>query len=250
MHATLLQKKSSMKNLFLIILIFVTSALYAQNKDVSGIYGEKITETFNPKGDYLELKSDSTFIYNYLGKKYYGNWELSQNKVLLNPKIKKQFPKIKMRESRITSDSITIKINYISSNENSDHSKNQDFRMATVYFDKKGRYINILKSPSIRQCGWAPIIRKQKILNNDNSVKISQKDFSQIGFMTYHLNDYIIFTRTSKDSNFFEFDIEDIQDDDDIIKDDFFLIDGKSLFYPNKKGNKNLIRLPLTKKKV
>lgn len=239
-----------MKNLFLIILISFTSILYSQNKDVSGIYGEKLTETFNPKRDYLELKSDSTFIYNYLGKKYYGNWELSQNKVLLNPKIKKQFPKIKMRESRINSDSITIKINYISSNENSDDSKNQDFRMATVYFDKKGRYINILKSPSIRQCGWAPIIRKQKILNNDNSVKISQKDFSQIGFMTYHLNDYIVFTRASKDSNFFEFDIEDIQDDEDTIKDDFFLIDGKSLFYPNKKGNKNVMRLPLTKKKV
>lgn len=235
-----------MKNLFLTISVLISSIFFSQNKDIIGIYSENLK--LNPKGNYIELKSDSTFIYNINGKIYNGNWEFSQNKILLNPKIKKEFAKVRMRESKINSDSMTIKINYILKKENFDYSKNQNFRMATVYFDKKRNYINILKAPYIRTCGWAPFIRKQIILNNNNYVTVSQKDFSQIGFMTYNLKDYIVFTKNNKDSNFLEFDIEDVPEDVNIIKDEFFILDKNSLFYATKKGNKDLIQLPLVKK--
>ncbi|MDR2237877.1 MAG: hypothetical protein LBE92_17270 [Chryseobacterium sp.] len=67
--------------------------------------------------------------------------------------------------------------------------------------------------------------------------------------MTYNLKDYLVFTRSSKDSNFFEFDIEDVQNED-TIKDSFLILDGKFLYYPNKKGKKDVMELPLVKKKI
>ncbi|MCJ8155180.1 hypothetical protein MKJ01_15540 [Chryseobacterium sp. SSA4.19] len=183
-------------------------------------------------------------------KNYEGSWKLSENKVLLNPDLKKEFAKIKMRESRNDSDSITIKINYIPKKDGSGKSISNGFIMATVYFDKKGNDINILKSPYVRNRGWAPHIRRQSILNNENSVTIPKKDFSQLGFRTYNLNDYIIFNRADKDSNVFEFDIEDIATEEDTIRDEFFILDGKFLYYPNRKGRVDVMQLPLAKKKI
>ncbi|MFY1046874.1 hypothetical protein [Chryseobacterium sp. GP-SGM7] len=237
-----------MKKFFLIILISITSVLCAQNKDITGIYSENVK--LNPNANYLELKSDSTFTFHNYGKINHGNWEFSDGKVLLNPKIKKEFAKITMKESMIKSDSITIKINFIPANTVSDSSKNQEFRMATVYFDQKKNYINILKNPYVRTCGWAPRIRKQHILNSNNSVTISKKDFSQIGFMTYHLKDYIVFTKKNNDSNFFEFEIENIPDDGQTIKDEFFILKGRNLYYPTRKGKINVMATPLMKTKI
>lgn len=239
-----------MKKLFLITLFSVSSFFYSQNKDVTGIYGEGLIGKFNSNANYVELKSDSTFVINDLGKKYQGNWGLSGNKILLNPKIKKEFAKVKMKESRISSDSITIKINYVPKNISSISSHNQEFKMATVYFDKKRDYVNILQSPYIKECFWDPSIKRQHILTKDNSIVIPQKEFSQIGFMTYHLDDYIIFTKQNKDSNFFEFEIEDVLTDENTLRDKFLILDGKSLYYPNKKGKPDIMKLPLVKKKI
>lgn len=239
-----------MRNILSVILISTASILFSQVKDVTGIYSEGLLDKFNPGANYLELKTDSTFSYNQYGKKYEGNWKLSENKVLLNPDIKKEFAKVKMKESRNDSDSVTIKINYIPKKDDSGKSRSNGFMMATVYFDKKGNYINILKSPYIRSCGWAPHVRRQNILDADNSVTVSKNDFSQLGFRTYNLNDYIIFNKANKDSNVFEFEIEDIATDEDIIRDEFFILKGKSLYYPNKKGKVDVMQLPLVKKKM
>lgn len=239
-----------MKKILSVILVSTASILFSQNKDVTGIYGMGLIGKFNPGTNYIELKPDSTFIYNLYGKKYEGNWKLSENKILLNPDIKKEFATVKMKESKNDSDSVTIKINHIPKRDDSGKLRGNGFIMATVYFDKKGNYINILKSPYIRNCGWAPRVRRQNILDNENSVTVPKKDFSQIGFMTYNLKDYIIFNKTNKDSNVFEFEIEDIAKDEDIIRDDFFILDGKSLYYPNKKGKIDVMQLPLVKKKL
>lgn len=238
-----------MKKLFLITLFSTYSFFYSQYKDVTGIYGEGLIGKFNPDANYIELKSDSTFIYNDYGKKYQGSWALSDNKVLLNPKIKKEFAKVRMKESKMISDSITITINYIPKTDHSNPVHNQEFKMATIYFDKKEDYINVLKSPSIKECFWTPSIKKQHILNSDNSIVIPQKHFSEIGFMTYNLADYIVFRKENKDSNFFEFEIEDIRADETILKDEFFILDGKFLYYPNKKGKRDPMKMPLAKKK-
>lgn len=56
-----------MKRLFLISLFSIPSIFYSQNKDITGIYGEGLTGKFNPYGDYVELKSDSTFVLNNYG---------------------------------------------------------------------------------------------------------------------------------------------------------------------------------------
>jgi len=235
-----------MKNL-LFVLILIHSVLYSQNKEITGIYKEGLIGNLNSYRNYIELKSDSTFIYNNLGREYYGKWELSQNKILLNPKIKKEFAKVRMKESfKTDSDSITITINHIP--KYSSGSKSTTFQMATVYFDKKNDYIHISKTP-LSSCAWGPPVRKQKILNSNHSVTISKKDFSQIGFMTHNLNDYIVFTKSNPNSNVFEFEIEDIPYDEDIIKDEFFILDGKSLYYPSKKGKKDVMRTPLVKMK-
>ncbi|MDR2237876.1 MAG: hypothetical protein LBE92_17265 [Chryseobacterium sp.] len=148
-----------MKNTFLLLCIIATSVLYSQNKDITGIYGQGLIGKFDPVADYIELKSDSTFTYNYDGKKYQGNWKLSENKVLLNPELKKEYARIQMKESRINSDSMTIKINY---HLKKDAAGDQEFRMATIYFDKKGNYMNVLKNPYIRECSWAPVIRNRR----------------------------------------------------------------------------------------
>lgn len=239
-----------MKRLFLISLFSIPSIFHSQNKDITGIYGEGLTGKFNPYADYVELKSDSTFVLNNYGRKYQGEWALSGNKVVLNPKIKREFAKVNLKESKITSDSITIKINYIPKNDDSNPANNQEFRMATIYFDKKGNYVNLLKSPYIKQCFWAPSIKRQHILKADNTIVISQKEFSQIGFMTYNVKDYIIFPKKNKDSNFFEFEIEDVLTDENILKEQYFILDGRFLYYPNKKGKTDIMRVPLAKKKT
>lgn len=236
-----------MKNIIVIILIAFTSILYSQHKDVTGIYGEGLVGKFNPYANYIELKSDSTFIYHNLGTTYHGKWELSQNKVLLNPKLKKEFATVRMKESKIQSDSITVKINYIPKYVSG--SKSTGFQSALVYFDKKRDYIYVSKTP-LSSCAWGPPVRKQKILNNNNSVTIAKKDFLQIGFNTKNLNDYMVFPKKNPDSNVFEFEIEDIPYDEDIIKDEFFILDGKFLHYSTPKGKKDVMRVPLVKKKM
>lgn len=230
--------------------ILMASVFHSQTGDVAGMYGEGSLNRFNPGLNYMELKPDFTFIYNYYGKKYEGNWKLSENKVLLNPDLKKEFAEVKMKESRNDSDSITIKINYIPKKDESGNSISNGFMMATVYFDKKGQYINILKSPSVRHCGWAPHIRRQNILDAGNSVTVSKKEFSQLGFRTYNLNDYTIFKKADKDSNVFEFEIEDIANDDNTIRNEYFILKGKSLYYPGKKGKIDVMQMPLVKKKM
>ncbi len=239
-----------MKKILSVILISITSILFSQVKDVTGIYGEGLFNKFNPQANYIELKPDSTFIYNYYGKKYEGIWKLSENKILLNPDIKKEFATVKMKESKNNSDSVTIKINHIPKRDDSGKLRGNGFIMATVYFDKKGNYINILKSPYVRNCGWAPHVRRQNILNANNSITVSKKDFSQLGFRTYNLNDYIIFNKSNKDSNVFEFEIEDIAIDEDIIRDEFFILKGKSLYYPSRRGRIDVMQTPLVKKKM
>lgn len=240
-----------MRNILSVILILTASILFSQVKDVTGIYGEGLLNKLNPRANYIELKPDSTFIYNYYGKEYEGRWKLSENKVRLNPHIKKEFAKVKMKESRNDdSDSVTIKINYIPKKDDSGKSRSNGFMMATVYFDKKGNYINILKSPYERNCAWAPHVRRQNILNANNSITVSKKDFSQLGFRTYNHNDYIIFNKSNKDSNVFEFEIEDIAIDEDIIRDEFFILKGKSLYYPSRKGKIDVMQTPLVKKKM
>ncbi|WP_250253849.1 hypothetical protein [Chryseobacterium sp. Marseille-Q3244] len=236
-----------MKRLILITLFSIPSIFHSQNKDIAGIYGEGLIGKFNPQANYIELKSDSTFVLTNFGKKYQGDWSLSGNKILLNPKTKREFAKVNMKESKITSDSVTIKINYI---PESNPSENQEFRIATIYFDKKRNYVNLLKSPYIKQCFWAPSIKNQHILKADNSIVISQKEFSQIGFMTYNLEDYIVFQKKNKDSNFFEFEIEDVLTNENILKEKYFILDGKFLHYPNKKGKPDIMRVPLIKKKM
>ena len=237
-----------MKNLFLVVSFLLSSVLQSQKIDLTGIYSENLK--LNPNADFIELKADSTFIYRNYGKTYNGSWEFSQNKILLNPKIKKSYATVRMRESKINSDSVTIKINYKGASSASDATEKQKFKMATVFFDKRKNYINILKTPSARTCAWAPHIRRQAILNNNSTITISKKEFSQIGLMTYHLKDYIIFTRNEKDSNYFEFDIEDVPDDNDIIKDDFLILKRNSLFYHTRKGRKDHLQLPLVKRKL
>ncbi|MEN4758934.1 hypothetical protein ABEG63_01220 [Chryseobacterium sp. C39-AII1] len=234
-----------MKKILLIIFSFIISLSYSQKKDITGIYGEGLIGKFNPYGTYVELKADSTFVYNMLGKKYTGNWELSEDKVLLNPKIKQEFAKVTMKESKINSDSIAIKINYIPAKS----SDSLQFRMATVYFDKKRDYVNILKSPYTRNCGWAPIVRKQHILNKENIITVSKRDFSKLQFITYNLKEKIAFKKQNTDSNFFEFQIEDILYDD-TIKDSFLILDGNYLHFPNRKGKKDVMQMPLKKKTI
>lgn len=237
-----------MKNSFLIVSFLLSSVLQSQKINLIGIYSENLK--LNPNADFIELKADSTFIYSNYGKMYNGSWEFSQNKILLNPKIKKNYATVRMRESKIDSDSVTIKINYKGADSASDATEKQKFKMATVFFDKRKNYVNILKTRYIRTCAWASAIRRQAILNNNSTVTVSKKEFSQIGFMTYHLKDYIIFTRNDKDSNYFEFDIEDVPDDSDVIKDDFLILKGNSLFYHTRKGKKDLLRYPLVKRKI
>lgn len=235
-----------MKNLILIVSFLFSSVLLSQEIDITGIYSGNLK--LNPNADFIELKTDSTFIYRYNGKTYNGSWEFSQDKILLNPKIKKSYATVRMRESKIDSDSVTIKINYKGASSASDATEKQRFKMATVFFDKRKNYVNILKTPYARTCAWAPHIRKQAILNNNSTVTVSKKEFSQIGLMTYHLKDYIIFTRNEKDSNYFEFNIEDVPDDSDIIKDDFLILRKNSLFYPNRKGKRDQLQLPLVRR--
>ncbi len=239
-----------MKTILSIALLLMASVFHSQTKDIAGIYGEGLLNRLNPAASYIELKPDSTFIYNYYGKKYEGRWKLSENKVLLNPDLKKEFAKVKMKESRNNSDSITIKISYIPKKDDSGNTVSDGFKMATVYFDKKANYINILKSPYVKSSGRAPYIDRQNILNKENSVSVSKKDFSQLGFRTHNLSNYLIFNKANKDSNVFEFEIEDIAAYEDNIRDEFFILDGKSLYYPNKKGKIDVMQLPLMKKKM
>uniref|UniRef100_A0AAU6WQ25 Uncharacterized protein n=1 Tax=Chryseobacterium endophyticum TaxID=1854762 RepID=A0AAU6WQ25_9FLAO len=166
-----------MKTILSVALLLMASVFHSQTKDIAGIYGEGLLNRLNPAASYIELKPDSTFIYNYYGKIYEGHWKLSGNKVLLNPDLRKEFAKVKMKESRNNSDSITIKISYIPKKDDSGNTVSNGFKMATVYFDKKANYINILKSPYVKSSGRAPYIDRQNILNKENSVSVSKKIF-------------------------------------------------------------------------
>ncbi|MCJ8155179.1 hypothetical protein MKJ01_15535 [Chryseobacterium sp. SSA4.19] len=58
-----------MRTILSTALTLIASVFHSQTKDVAGMYGEGLLNKFNPGANYIELKPDSTFVYNYYGKK-------------------------------------------------------------------------------------------------------------------------------------------------------------------------------------
>ena len=212
----------------------------------------------------LELKSDGTFelrtvdyVYPQTFKDYTnkGAWIVKDDEVILNPKLKKRKPLVKMTEKKIgLQDSIEIKVNHyneIYKNQNLIEKKKTEFELLTLYFNKRRKYKHLtrewLKEGS---CAWVPRIRNRVNLDSTNTFRIAKRDIEKIGVYTYGFIDFIEILLKNKNSDFIEIDIIVPIDKERMPRSKKVIIKGRRAYFYELKGKVKKSLIPLYKKTV
>ena len=257
-----------MKQTFYILIITSFACNVQAQTDKSkyfGTYGD-----WMPNGKALttelELKTDGTFelrtvdnVYPQTFKDYSnkGVWIVNDNKVILNPKLKKRKPIVKMTERTIgLQDSIEIKINHyneIYEKQKLVEKEETEFDILTLYFNKKRKFKHLTREwydPG--SCAWAPRIKNRVNLDSTNTFRIAKKDIEKIGVYTYGFTDFIEISPVNKGSDYFEIDIIVPIDKERMPRNKKVIIKGNNAYYyENWKGKINkFMAKPLKKKKA
>jgi len=250
---------------YILTIILLTFKVQAQtdNSEYVGKYGD-----WMPNGKALitelELKPDGTFelrtvdnvnpqtFKDYTNK---GVWIVEDDEVVLNPKLKKREPILKMTEKRIgLKDSIEIKVNhYIETYENQKliGKKKTEFDILTLYFNKKKKYKHLTKKwYDTGSCAWTPRIRNRVNLDSTNTFRIAKKDIEKIGVYTYRFTDFVEIVPKNKDSDYFEIDVIVPIDKERMPRSKKVLIKGTRAYFYEVKGEVKKSLTPLRKKTV
>jgi len=210
----------------------------------------------------LELKTDGTFelravdnVYPQTFKDYSnkGVWIVKDDEVILNPKLKKRKPTVKMMEKTIgLKDSIEIKINYfneIYENQKLVEKNETEFDILTLYFNKKRKYKHLTREwYDTGSCAWAPRIRNRVNMDSTNTLRIAKKDIDKIGVYTYGFTDFIELKTENKNSDYYEIDIVIPIDKERMPRNKKVIIKGKRAYFYEINGEVRKSLNPLYKK--
>lgn len=260
-HKTVLRNLKQTFYILTILLLVVKLQAQTDKSEYTGIYGDWM---LNGKAltIELELKSDGTFelrnvdnVYPQTFKDYTnnGDWIVEDDEVILNPKLKKREPIVKMTEKTIgLKDSIEIKVNhYIKNYENQKlvERLKTEFDILTLYFNKKRKFKHLTREwYDTGSCAWGPRIRNRVNLDSTNTFRIAKMDIEKIGVYTYGFTDFIEILPENKNSNYFEIDVTVPLDKERMPRSKKVILKGKRAYFYEIKGKVKKSLNPLYKK--
>lgn len=210
------------KRIIIFTFLIIGFNIYAQSElaEYIGVYGDWMPngETLTTK---LDLKKDGTYKlkaikYSYKDSKYnkyinIGEWIANGKGVTLNPGLIKRTAKVTITEKQIKlKDSIEIKINLYLETYNNQKLVSKEkinFEMLTIYINKRRKNLNLRHQKYIRNCGLAPRIGHQKIIDTTNTFRIVKKEIKKIGILTYGIDKAIETKIQNTKSNSLEINI-------------------------------------------
>ncbi|WP_143473299.1 copper resistance protein NlpE [Flavilitoribacter nigricans] len=246
----------------LFLLIIVAGKLSAQqfNPEFAGHYtdynGMPLTS--------LELKTDGTFslstvdpVFFYQYGKYVtqGNWVSNGDEVILNPELRERKIETTFESAELKDqDSITLRIDYLLQTYEAEvlqSSESFEFDQLTVYINKKRNYHHLVRHEKRRNCAFAPRIKNQVVVKENNEVRIPAQEVTQIGFMTYGFEDIKWFPVEPEGANYFSLSIVHPVDTERMPRSREVIIKGRRAYFYQHRGkvNTSWLAAPLIKKK-
>lgn len=157
--------------------------------DYKDMYGTLTELSLNEDGTFKLKTPDPVFPYTHKDYENIGNWISKGDTVFLNPDREPKERTIELVEKQIgTTDSITIKINYLVDYYDDGlflERQKFDFDMFSVCINKKKKHFHISHHPQLRTCLFAPKVKNQVIVDSSNIFKIPAQKVSRIGVFTY-----------------------------------------------------------------
>ncbi len=234
--------------LLLIGLMLLCLNSYAQDngKNICGSYKDGFGDMVITG---LILKKDSTFelstpdpIFPYTHQNYTntGRWTYKSQSIILNPSLKPRQVKVEVNESHFdSSDSITVKINYILEeyeNEKLVSSEPFEFEMLTLTLNGKRRGYNLRNWASHPSCLLAPKVKNQVLLDSLGTARIAGKDLKSISVYSYGFDQPLVFTIENRETNCLEIEITQPIDKERMPRRKEVIVKGNNAFYYEREG--------------
>lgn len=209
---------------------------------MTGTYSDGVIRlTLNEDNTFTLTRPDPIFPYTYASFSSNGTWRVSGHTITLNPEKKKRIPEIEFKQRVIDDfDSIRIKINYQTEeyeNEIPVSKTAMPFDMFTVYINKGSNFYHLVYKPKLRHCGFAPVIKKQLVVDTTNTIVLPRQEINCIGISTYGFDKPVELKPAGILSNDFEITVIQPVDKDRTPRSKRIIIKGKNaFFYENRKG--------------
>ncbi|NEN25591.1 hypothetical protein G3O08_19035 [Cryomorpha ignava] len=224
-----------------LMLLCLNSYAQENSENICGSYKDGLGDMVITK---LILKEDSTFelttpdpIFAHTHENYtnMGRWTYSSQSVILNQSLKPRQINVEIKERHLdSSDSITVKINYILDvyeNEKLISSEPFEFEMLTLTLNGKKKGYNFRSWESHRTCLFAPKVKNQVLLDSLGTAQIPRKDLKSISVYGYGFDQPLILSIENRETNYLEIKIIHPVDRERMPRNKQVIVKGDRAFY-------------------
>ena len=185
------------------------------NSEILGTYSDGYlgsTKLTLEKGGTFKLTTpDPVFHYQFERYENRGQWIMEGDKVILNPhKAPREVVAELAQSYSPASDSITISIDYRVEKYQDDSLLSREpfaFDMLSIYINKKKHYHHLVHERKASHCAFAPKIKNQQVVSENNTFRIAQQDLERIGIFSYGFEGIKWFKIEQETANHYHFTV-------------------------------------------
>ena len=226
---------------------------------IVGLYSDELTGIYTTQ---LKLNSDSTFNiitvdpefpYTYEMFENSGRFTVNDNKVILNPNLKKRSIEVELNniENNRNTDSLSFNIDYEITYYNDNEIETIvkfEFETLTIIINKEKNATHLTRHHIGHNCAFHRKVKNQIIIDESNKVNLPKQDIERIGIYSYGFEDIVWINISDKTSNKFEIIVRHPIDRERMPRSKEVLVKRRKAYYYETKGKIDKWLTPLNKK--